>query len=110
MCNIANMTHNETAPALDHEDVRRMVAKWAVDCGRRVQERRQLFSWDRRTLSELVGVSEPTMIRIEQGSINPRDYLKLSIAACLLCEVEDLWPYPRRTDVFGAASIEGTAA
>lgn len=92
-------------PYFDLEDVRRMVAKWSVDCGRRVQERRQALNIDRKVFAQLVGSTEPTIIRIEAGTMNPRDYLKLAIASALVCEVETLWPFPRRADVFSGAGI-----
>ena len=94
-------------PFFDLRDVRQMVAKWAVDCGRRVADRRASLDWDRRQLASLVGSTEATITRIELGQINPRDHLKLAIASALASEVEDLWPYPRRADVF---AISGTAA
>lgn len=90
-------------PALDLRDIRQMVAKWAIDCGRRVADRRVALRWDRRQLARLVGTTEATIARIEQGVINPRDHLKLAIAAALCLEVESLWPYPRRADVFALA-------
>lgn len=96
------MTHTED-PFFELEDVRRMVSKWAVDCGRRVQDRRTALGWDRRQLAALVGTTEATIVRIEQGVLKPRDYLKLAVASALVVEVEDLWPYPRRADVFALA-------
>ncbi|MDO8391018.1 MAG: helix-turn-helix transcriptional regulator [Actinomycetota bacterium] len=97
------MQNVDDSPFLDLEDVRRMVSKWAVDCGRRVQDRRTSLNWDRNRLATLVGTTEATITRVEQGVINPRDYMKLAIAAALVVEVEDLWPYPRRADVFALA-------
>lgn len=99
---LRNMSTNEEA-FFALEDVRRMVSKWAVDCGRRVQDRRTSLGWDRPRLASLVGTTEATIVRIEQGVINPRDYLKLAVAAALVVEVEELWPYPRRSDVFAIA-------
>lgn len=100
------MLKNED-PALDLRDVRQMVAKWAIDCGRRLADRRTELKWDRRQLASLVGTTEATITRIEQGAINPRDHLKLALASALLVEVETLWPYPRRADVFAQASTVG---
>lgn len=94
-------THED--PFFDMRDVRQMVAKWAVDCGRRLADRRTELKWDRRQLAALVGTTEATITRIEQGAINPRDHLKLALAAALAVEVETLWPFPRRCDVFALA-------
>lgn len=87
-----------------------MVSKWAVDCGRLVRLRRQELGWDRRTLAQLVGTTEPTMLRIEAGSLNPRDYMKFAIAAALATEVQQLWPFPARIDIARAASIQPVGA
>lgn len=94
-------------PYFDLRDVRVMVAKWAVDCGRRVSDRRTMLGWDRRQLAAFAGTTEATIHRIEEGKINPRDHMKLAIASAVGLEVEALWPYPRRADVFATA---GTAA
>lgn len=89
----------------DLRDVRTMVSKWVIDCGRKVADKREGFGWDRRQFADLVGTTEATIARIEQGVINPRDYMKLAIAATLQCEVEAIWSYPRRADVFAGAAL-----
>lgn len=89
----------------DLDDVRRMVTKWAVDCGKRVKARRGELGWDRRQLAAMTGTTEATVHRIEAGTLNPRDHLKLVFAATLQVEVAELWPYPLRADVYA-----GTAA
>lgn len=100
---------NTQDPFFELGDVRRMVAKWAIDCGARVTDRRKSLGWDRPRLAELVGTTEATITRIEQGVINPRDYMKLAVAAALVVEVEDLWPYPRRADVFALSAASQVA-
>lgn len=95
-----------TDPFFDLRDVKQMVAKWSVDCGRRVADRRSTLNWDRRQLAGMVASTEATITRIELGQLNPRDHLKLAIASAMAVEVEELWPYPRRKDVFANASLE----
>ena len=91
-------------PFFDLRDVRTMVSKWAVDCGRRVADRREFMKWDRRQFATIVGTTEATITRIELGQLNPRDHLKLAISAALQVEVEALWPYPRRAEVYAGAA------
>lgn len=97
------------AAFFDLRDVRSIVAKWAIDCGRKVTERRESLGLDRRKFAAMVGTTEATITRVEQGVLNPRDHLKLAIAAALALEVEDLWRHPRRTEVFAGASLAGTS-
>lgn len=84
----------------DLDEMRRMVSKWAVDCGERVTNRRKELGWDRRQLAAMTGTTEATVHRVEEGKINPREHLKLIFAATLQVEVSDLWPYPTRADVY----------
>ena len=90
-------------PYFDPDNLRAMVRRWAIDCGRRVSETRKLRGYDRARLAALVGTGVPTIFRIETGTLNPRDHMKLAIAAALVVEVEDLWPFPRRQTVFQEA-------
>jgi DNA-binding XRE family transcriptional regulator len=94
-------------PFFDAEDVRALVREWQIQCGARVKARRELFNWDRRTFAAITGTTEPTIQRVEAGVVNPRDYLRLIIAACLACEVADLWPYPTQADVHSNAKRVG---
>lgn len=89
----------------DLDDVRRLVGKWAIDCGTRVARRRADLGWDRQTLADLVGTTEATIHRIESGKLNPRDHMKLAVAAALQTEVVDLWPYPSRQAVYETAAV-----
>lgn len=86
-------------PFLDTEDVRRLVSKWAIDCGGRVKARRELLGWDRRQLAALADTTEATIHRIESGALNPRDHLKVIIASALQVEAAELWPFPSREAV-----------
>lgn len=90
-------------PRFDPELLRDITAEWIVECGSRVRARRDLLKLHRRELAELAGTSEPTIIRIETGSLNPRDTLRIAIAGVLRCEVAELWPYPSHTQVANRA-------
>ena len=84
------------SPLVELDGARRVVAKWAVDCGSRVVARRKALGMDQETLAALAGTTKPTISRIESGQINPRDHLKLAIANALAVEVETIWPYLTR--------------
>ena len=101
MCNIGHVTN--TDPVFELDEVRRVARKWAVDCGSRVAAKRTSRGWTRVQLAELVGTTEATIHRVESGVLAPRDYLKMAIAAALIAEVSELWPYPTRATVFAEA-------
>ena len=67
-----------------------------------MSERRLAKRMRSSVLGGYAGCNEVTIWRIENGLINPRDTLKLGIAAALDCEVEDIWPMPRRAEVIAA--------
>lgn len=95
----------EIAQFFDLDDVRRMVSKWSIDCGARVEQRRRELGWDRPTFAAIVGTTEATIHRIESGKLNPRDHLKLAISAALQVEVGDLWVFPTRQAVYEQAAV-----
>jgi DNA-binding XRE family transcriptional regulator len=95
---------SQPEPFFELDAVRRMAAKWAVDCGHRVAEARTRLGWDRRTLAGLVGTTEATIHRVESGALNPRDHLKFAIASALSVEISEIWQYPTRERVFAEAS------
>lgn len=99
------MTRRPAQQFFDLDDVRRLISKWSVDCGTRVMNARVALGWDRQRLAEIVGTTEATIHRIEAGKINPRDHMKLAIAAGLQKEVADLWPYPPRKSVYEQAAV-----
>lgn len=78
----------------DLTELRDLVAEWRTACGANVERRRENLGLHRRELADLCGVTEPTVIRVENGQLNPRDELRLAIAGALRCEVDDLWRYP----------------
>lgn len=78
----------------DADDLRHALDKWQLDCGKRVASRRSLLGVTPRDLADLTGTTQATISRIEAGSLNPRDILRVAIAGVLRCEVADLWPYP----------------
>jgi DNA-binding XRE family transcriptional regulator len=45
-------------------------------------------------MASVTGTTEPTIQRIEHGHLNPRDNLRLAIAAALDADASDLWAYP----------------
>lgn len=84
-------------------DVRALVLQWRIACGQRLAKRRDLVGLHRRELADLAGTSEPTVIRIEAGTLNPRDELRIALACVLRTEVADIWSYPSCSEVYDAA-------
>lgn len=87
-------------PAVDAEGIRAITGpkgSWAVACGARVRHRRENLGFARSMVCRAADITEMTLIRIEDGRLVPRDYLRLSLAMTLFCEVEDLWPPLTRT-------------
>ena len=89
---------------LDLDGVRRLLGTWSVDCGARVAARRAERGWDRAELAERVGTTEATIHRVESGTLTPRDYLKLAIAAALGSEVAEIWRFPPAATVHDRAA------
>lgn len=93
-------------PALLNEDRLRLVVRdWARESGRRLAARRSSapFRWSQQQLAELTGVTVGTISKAELGVIIPKDSVRMAIAVALLCEVDDIWPYPERSLVLGLA-------
>lgn len=57
-----------------------------------------------RQLADLAGTTEPTIMRIEAGTLNPRDHLRIAIADALRCEVGEIWSYPSHAHVNARAA------
>lgn len=93
------MSDVTAAPLLHPERLKALMADWSRECGARVQERRKALDWSQSQLSALSGVEVQTISKIENGQINPRDRVKVSIADALLCEVDELFRYPERRRV-----------
>ena len=96
------MKHEPTTPLLDTGTLRRDLrggGEWARQCGERVARRREHLGLTSTQLAQLVGVPEPTIWKVEQGLLAPRDYLKIAIAFAMATPVEHLFPYPERERV-----------
>jgi|SRR5690554_4354152 len=90
-------------PRFEFDALNELTAEWIVECGQRVRRRRELLQMHRRELADLAGTTEPTIIRIEAGKLNPRDGTRIAIAGALRCEVDSLWPYPSHAQVLARA-------
>jgi len=88
----------------DPATITALAADFYRDCGARVGRRRRLSGIQPRELAELCGVTPATISRLEAGTIRPRDELRITVAAVLGCEVNDLWPYPPSAVVHRAAA------
>lgn len=90
-------------PRFDSGLLKDITDEWIVQCGVHVERRRKNLQMHRKELADLAGTSEPTIIRIESGTLNPRDHLRIAIAGVLRCEVSDLWPYPPHAQIAARA-------
>ena len=98
----------ENASPFDRDEMRQMMAKWAIDCGARLKQRRVDLGFSRSLLADLAGVSAPSVSRLEAGAIRPKDDLRWVLAECLLCSADEIWTTPDRSEI--AAMKIGTAA
>jgi transcriptional regulator with XRE-family HTH domain len=73
---------------------RRVAQHWAIDCGGRVRAARRARGWSLLELADRVGTTEATIHRIEHGVLQPRDHMKLAVAAALEAPAAELWPLP----------------
>lgn len=90
-------------PVLNEQRLKAAVAAWARESGKRMQVRRKALGLSQGAVAAGVGVRTQTISKAELGQIVPKDAVRLSIAAVLLCEVGDIWPYPDRSDVMQLA-------
>lgn len=82
-------------PTVDGEALRSLTgpaSDWAKACGERVRQRRESLKFSRAQVARSADTSEMTVFRTEEGSLVPRDYLRMAMAMALFCEVEELWP------------------
>lgn len=92
-------------PKFDAEILDDITREWVAECGVRLARRRELLGLHRRELADLAGTTEPTIIRIEAGTLNPKDHLRIAICGALRCEVDDVWPYPSHSSVESRARV-----
>jgi transcriptional regulator with XRE-family HTH domain len=90
-------TRNETH--YDLGAVEQYIKDWRVPCGRRVTELRVARGMSTQQLADRVGCNNTTIWRIEEAKIPAAEHMKLTIAAVLGVEVEELWPMPRTAEV-----------
>lgn len=96
-------------PVLNDKRLRAAVRAWAQESGRRMQARRKLLELSQAQVAAAIGVRATTVSKAELGQIVPKDSVRMAIAAVLLCEVDDIWPYPDRATVMAAARSEMAA-
>lgn len=98
-----------TNPFLDEQRLSVAVNDWAKQSGRRLQQHRARLKLSQKRLAAMVGVVPQTISKAELGLIVPKDAVRMAIAASLLCEVGDIWPYPERTYITSVARAEVAA-
>lgn len=84
---------------LDAESLNKYVKREARINGIRVKARRKALGL---TLDQVAGTAwttPQTIFKIEEGQIVARDHVRLALAFALACEVDDLFPSPKRAAV-----------
>lgn len=97
------IVHDTIAPLLSETRLRAAVRQWARESGKRMQAKRKALKMRQSTLAGAAGVSTQTVSKAELGEIVPKDQVRIAIAAALLCEVDEIWPYPQRADIWAQA-------
>lgn len=67
--------------------------------GRYLTARRRALGFTQEQLATLAGVTQKAISHYELGIREPRDAIKLMIAASLGCGVGDIWPHADRTEI-----------
>jgi transcriptional regulator with XRE-family HTH domain len=87
------------SPTLSADALRKYVNREARINGIRVKARRKALELTLEQAAELAFTTPQTIFKIEEGQIVARDHVRLAIAFALGCEVNDLFPAPKRADV-----------
>ena len=101
------MSAVQASPLLDEDSTRELFkpcGPWAARCGAAVRQRRKDLGLTLQTLADLSGTSLQTVSRIESGQLVPRDRLKAAISFALALEVDQLWTWPSRQEMFEKAA------
>jgi len=77
---------------------------WAKQCGLRVRKRRELLLFSLADLARYAETTLQTISRVERGELVPRDHLKGAIALALLDDMNNLWPWPTREDMWNRSA------
>lgn len=74
-----------------------------------MQQRRTALNLSQSGVARGSGVRPQTISKIELGEIVPKDSVRMAIAAVLLCEVDEIWPYLDRASIMALAREEVAA-
>lgn len=83
--------------ALDTDALRAHIgpgSEWAESNGKRIAERREELGHTKNELAVKLGVTVPTLHRVERGELIPRDYLRLALSHVLGLPLGELFPMP----------------
>lgn len=97
---------NPTTP-IDREALKGYMGpggEWAKACGERLRQRRELLGFSLADLARYSDSTLQTISRIERGELVPRDHLKGAIALALLEDLNNLWPWPSREDMWNRSA------
>lgn len=92
-------------PVLDAEHVRDYLAqRLPIEWGTRVDERMKALNMRNAQLAVRAATTPQTISKLRSGTLIPRDYLKVMVAASLGTTVEALFPMPTTLQVSEAIS------
>jgi transcriptional regulator with XRE-family HTH domain len=94
----------KAAPVVDLEQLRRYLKREQRFWGGRVRARREDLGLTLEQVADMTGSTAPTIFKIEQGKIAPRDHLRIALAFALATEVDRLFPIPNRETISREAS------
>jgi len=98
------MARRQPPPTYDLDRIRlSLVMTLAKEWGSRVRARRIALGLGQAQVAELVGTTIQTISKLERGEIVARDYLKIALAVRLHAEVDELFPWPARSELESAA-------
>ena len=78
--------------------------------GERIRHRRCTLGQSRKKLAAWCDTTEQTIGRIENGTHNPRDHMRIALGRALGCETGDIFEYPSFDEVALRFSSEEVAA
>lgn len=91
-------------PLMDPEKLRAFLKREARHWGTACRVRRQALQLTLEQVASLAGTTPQTVFKVEKGQIVARDSLRIGLAFALSCEVDDLFPLPKR-DVIAREAV-----
>lgn len=91
-------------PLMDPEKVKAFLKREARHWGTACRSRRGALHLTLEQVAVMAGTSPQTVFKVERGEIIARDSVRIGLAFALSCEVEDLFPFPKRNVILAEAA------